>query len=110
MSNRIELAQSGYQAYARDDRAVLEDLLAEDFVFYSPVDDCNDRQAYFERCWPNHETTEAFEFTRSVESGDDVIVTYEATKTDGKRFRNTEVLTFEGDRIVKQEVYWGWDV
>jgi hypothetical protein len=31
-------------------------------------------------------------------------------KTDGRRFRNTEVLTFDGDQICKQEVYLGWDL
>jgi len=45
-----------------------------------------------------------------VESGDEVIVTYELTKTDGRRFCNTEVLTFEDERIVRAEVYFGWDL
>jgi hypothetical protein len=26
------------------------------------------------------------------------------------RFRNTEVLTFEGDTICRQEVYFRWDL
>ena len=47
---------------------------------------------------------------RLVEAGDEVIVTYESKKTDGRRFRNTEVLTFEGDKIRRQEVYFGWDL
>ncbi len=38
-----------------------------------------------------------------------MIVTYEATRTDGSRFRNTEVLTFDGDKIRRAEVYFGWD-
>jgi len=33
-----------------------------------------------------------------------------STKTDGKRFRNTEILTFEGDKIRRTEVYFGWDL
>jgi hypothetical protein len=37
-------------------------------------------------------------------------VTYESTKTYGRRFRNTEVLTFEGDKISSQGVYFGWDL
>jgi hypothetical protein len=41
---------------------------------------------------------------------DEVVVTYECTTTDGRRFRNTELLTFEGDRIRKVEVYFGWDL
>jgi hypothetical protein len=39
-----------------------------------------------------------------------VIVTYESTKTDGKRFRNTEIFSFDGDEISKVEVYFGWDL
>ena len=39
-----------------------------------------------------------------------MFVTYEATNTDGRRFRNTEIFGFDGDRIVSQEVYFGWDV
>jgi hypothetical protein len=36
--------------------------------------------------------------------------TYECTRTDGTRFRNTEVLTFDRDQISKVEVYFGWDL
>ena len=39
-----------------------------------------------------------------------MIVTYESTKTDGRRFRNTEVLTFDGEQIKRIEVYFGWDL
>ena len=37
-------------------------------------------------------------------------MTYEATRNDGTRFRNTEVLTFRGDKLAKAEVYFGWDL
>jgi hypothetical protein len=47
---------------------------------------------------------------RLIESGDEVIVTYVLTKTDGTRARNTEILTFDGDKTSKVEVYFGWDV
>lgn len=39
-----------------------------------------------------------------------MLLTYEATRADGTRFRNTEVLTFAGERIVRAEVYFGWDL
>jgi hypothetical protein len=39
-----------------------------------------------------------------------VIITYEARKTDGSRFRNTEVLTFNGAKICQAEVYFGWNL
>ncbi|HZO59042.1 MAG TPA: nuclear transport factor 2 family protein, partial [Solirubrobacterales bacterium] len=83
---------------------------ADDYTFYSPPDPGIDRATYFERCWPNAETIDAFEFKRLVEVGDEVLVTYESTKTDGRRFRNTELFGFDGDKIARTEVYFGWDV
>ena len=53
---------------------------------------------------------ESFEFVRLIEDGDEVVVTYESTKTDGRRLRNTEVLTFAGDQLRRAEVYFGWDL
>jgi ketosteroid isomerase-like protein len=108
--DRLQLARDCYEAYASGDRDVVEALLTEDFTFYSPPDPGIDRATYFERCWPNSELIAAFEFIRLIEAGDEVVVTYESTKTDGARFRNTEVLTFAGDRIRRAEVYFGWDV
>jgi hypothetical protein len=90
---------------------VIEELLSDHFTFSGPADVCIDRATYFERCWPNAEQIAAFEFERLIESGDEVIVTYESTKTDGRRFRNTEVLTFDGDdKTCKAEVYFGWNL
>jgi ketosteroid isomerase-like protein len=108
--DRKKLARDAYGAYESGDRSVIEELLTDDFTFYSPADVGIDRATYFERCWPNAELIETFEFKRLVEAGDEVIVTYESRKTDGSRFRNTEVLTFEGDRISMAEVYFGWDL
>ena len=108
--DRLQAAQDSYGAYESKDRDAIEALLADDFTFYSPYDAGIDRAEYFERCWPNAETTRSFEFVRLVEHGDEVLVTYELTKTDGGRFRNTEVLTFDGDKIRKAEVYFGWDL
>jgi ketosteroid isomerase-like protein len=110
--DRLQLARDAYGAYESGDRRVIEKLLADDLTFYSPPDPDPgiDREQYFERCWPNAELIESFEFKRLIESGDEVIVTYESTKTDGHRFRNTEILTFDGDKIRKVEVYFGWDL
>jgi ketosteroid isomerase-like protein len=108
--DRLKLARESYGAYESGDRRVIEDLLTDDFAFYSPVDVGIDRATYFERCWPNSELIEAFDFKRLVEIGDEVVVTYESRKTDGRRFRNTEILTFEGDKICKAEVYFGWNL
>ena len=108
--DRKQLARDAYVAYQTGDRELIERLLADQLTFYSPYDVGIDRDRYFERCWPNAEQLESFEFVRLIESGDELVVTYEATKTDGKRFRNTEVLTFDGDEISRVEVYFGWDI
>jgi ketosteroid isomerase-like protein len=110
MSDRLETARRTYEAFASGDRSLIEDVLSDDLVFFSPADVGIDRATYFERCWPNAGRISAFEFVRLYEAGDEVIVTYEATRTDGSRFRNTEVLTFEGERISRIEVYFGWDL
>jgi ketosteroid isomerase-like protein len=108
--DRLQLAREIYDAYGSGDRQVVEELLSDDFTFYSPPDPGIDRATYFERCWPNSGRIESFEFVRLIEWGDEVVVTYEGTRTDGTRFRNTEVLTFDGDKISKAEVYFGWDL
>lgn len=109
-ADRLQLTREIYGAYVSGDRRVVEDLLSEDFTFYSPADVGIDRSRYFERCWPNAETIADFQFMRLLEVGDEVVVTYESTKTDGRRFCNTEVLTFEGEKLRKVEVYFGWNL
>ena len=50
-----------------------------------------------------------FDFVRTIEAGDEVIVTYEVTNIGGgDRGRNTETFTFSGDRTRAVEVYFGW--
>jgi ketosteroid isomerase-like protein len=108
--DRTGLARASYAAYERGDRQALERLIADDFVFWSPQDAGIDRATYFNRCWPNNDTLAAFEFKRLHEVGDEVVVTYEAERNDGSRFRNTEILTFAGDQLTVAEVYFGWNL
>jgi hypothetical protein len=108
--DRIDLARACYAAYEHGDRPAMEDLVGDGFRFWSPVDEGIDRAAYFERCWPNHEHLAAFRFVRLVADGDAVVVTYEAERTGASRFRNTEVLTFTGDKLTTVEVYFGWNL
>jgi ketosteroid isomerase-like protein len=109
-NNRLQTVRDSYSAYESGDRSVIEQILSEDFTFYSPPDPGIDRATYFERCWPNSQSLERFEFVRLIEAGDEVVATYETTRTDGSRFRNTEVFTFDGDKIAKVEVYFGWNL
>ncbi len=107
--NRSDIARALYEGFASADRGAVEQLLSPDFTFSARPDPFR-RDGYFERCWPGAGSGDAFEFVRLVESGDEVIVTYERTRADGGRGRNTEILTFDGGQIARAEVYFGWDV
>jgi ketosteroid isomerase-like protein len=111
MPELLELARRAYEAYESGDRRLLEDLLDDDFRFFSPADVGIDRERYFERCWPNAGRIAGYEFPRLLEAGEgEVLVTYEATRVDGTRFRNTEVMTFRGGKLLRVEVYFGWEL
>ena len=110
MSDRVNTARELYLAFAAGDRDVVEGILADEFTFSSPVDVGLDRAGYFERCWPGAGQAQQFQFVRLVETSDEVIVTYEMTHQDGGRGRNTEILSFDGDRITGAEVYFGWNL
>src|SRR5215204_3674533 len=104
------IARAAYQAYVTKDRAAIEELIGRDFHFTSPLDNRLDRETYFQRCWPNSNMIAGFDFIDLVTDGDRVFVTYEGRNTDGRRFRNTEILTIRDRHIVDVEVYFGWSV
>src|SRR3954468_16893467 len=110
MPSNAQLVRDNFRAYETGDRELVESLLAEDFTFSSPADVAIDRTRYFERCWPNAGNLAGFEFVRMIESGDDVVVTYEAERVDGSRFRNTEIHTVTGGQVARVEVYFGWNL
>ena len=50
-----------------------------------------------------------FELVRLIESGGEVVVTYESNGSGAGRGRNTEVFTFDGEeKLTRTEVYFGW--
>ena len=75
-------------------------------MFSAPPDPKLDRDGYFERCWPGAGRNQDFDLVRLIESGDELVVTYESTVSGGEsRGRNTEVLTFDDEnRISRIEV------
>jgi hypothetical protein len=108
--DHVRIARETYGAYESGNREMVEKHLSPEFRFYSPADIGIDLSTYWTRCWPNAEMIAGFDFKRIIDRGDEVVVTYEATKTDGKRFRNTEILTFDGEKIAVAEVYFGWNL
>jgi hypothetical protein len=109
-SDRLAIARDCYRAYEDGDRSLIEPHLAPGFTFFSPADPGIDRDRYFERCWPNAELLRSFRLVRLFEHEDDVVVTYEAERHDGTRFRNTEILSFESELVARVEVYFGWNL
>jgi len=109
MATPEEIVRKSFKAYETKDRAAIETVIADVFHFTSPLDNGIDRKTYFERCWPNSEPLERFDIVRMI-TDDQVFVTYEAHTKDGRRFRNSEVFTVRGLKIVEVEVYFGWSI
>jgi ketosteroid isomerase-like protein len=109
MTDKAGLIRDMFAAYHACDRAAVERAFADDFVFTSPHDDRIDKTAYFERCWPASISgwMKAQDIERIVVDGNSAFVTYRCVTNDGKSFRNTEFVTFDGERIKSIDVYFG---
>ena len=106
-ASKPEIIRAIFAAYLSNDREVVEESLTDDFRFTSPYDDEIDKATYFERCWRNSDWIERHELERIFVEGDEAFVTYKCTAKGGKSFRNTELFTFEGDRVKRIDVYFG---
>lgn len=106
----VSIVRECYRAYADNDRAAAEAVIADDFHFTSPLDNRIDRATYFARCWPNHEWITGYDFVRLIQDGEQVVATYIGQSSRGKPFRNTEILTVRDGKIVEVEVYFGWSL
>ena len=109
-STPVAIVHACLQAYVDKDRAAIEKLLDEDYRFTSPIDNALDRATYMKLCWPNSVTMARFDEIHAVEDGDHAFVVYEAQMSNGKRFRNCEVHTVRGGKLLNTEVYFGWDL
>lgn len=110
-SDPVAVVRAVFAAWHTGDRAALETLLADDFRFYSPNDDGLDRAQYFETCWPHHGELTGHDLVRIVCVKPGVVaVTYVAARTDGRRFRNTEVFAIRDGRVTEVEVFFGRDL
>src|SRR5687767_2014837 len=105
-----QLARGLFEAFVQRDRAAAELLIARDFRFTSPLDNRLDRNAYFQICWPNGQNIRAMDMQYIATFGERVFVTYEGVRSDGTRFRNTEMLRFKEGQLCEVEVYFGWNV
>jgi ketosteroid isomerase-like protein len=109
-NNRVQLVKSLYEAFMSGNRKFYEEHLSDDFIFSSPVDVGLDKDGYFNRCWPGSGKGGKIKYIRLIESGSEVVVTYESTSIDGKKGRNTEIIGFDGNKVSSIEVYFGWAI
>lgn len=105
----VAIARAVYEAYVAKDLAAIEKLIADDFHFTSPLDNRIDRATYFARCWPNSDRITGFDFINLVPDRGRVFVTNEG-RANGRKFRNTEIVTVRNNQIVDVEVYFGWSI
>lgn len=108
MKTPAEIVRVCYAAYETKDRAALEALLAPDFTFTSPLDDCISRDVYFDRCWPNSQHLDRFEIEKLFAEDNEVFAQYRAFPSGGGApFRNTEFFTLRDGQITHVDVYFG---
>ncbi|MGP8297293.1 nuclear transport factor 2 family protein [Streptomyces inhibens] len=107
MSN-VEVVRAAFAAYLAQDRAAIDRLLAEDFVFTSPQDDHIDKAAFLEVCFPTADRLRRQEILDAVAIDDEqVYVRYAYELKTGERHRNVEVQTVRDGRITEAQVYFG---
>jgi ketosteroid isomerase-like protein len=109
-AENVATARALYDAVEAKDRRTAEQLIADDFRFFSPYDNGLDRSRYFQICWPQAKRFRDFKLTDTIADGERVFVTYEAALEDGERIRNAEVLTVRNGRVSAVEVYFGWNI
>jgi ketosteroid isomerase-like protein len=108
-TSTAEIVRSYFSAFQSKDRQAIEELLARDFTFTSPLDDHISRAKYFERCWPYSELSRIFRIVNLFENGNEAFVRYECELTDHGTFRNTEYFRVEAGKIREICVYFGGD-
>ncbi len=106
--NKIpDLVRRLFAAYLAQDRSALEDILSDDFTFNSPRDDHINKTQYFERCFPYADQFRSHHIEQICADGNAAFVRYLAETRDGARFRNTEYILTDGDKIKAVDVYFG---
>lgn len=81
-TSKPDIIRAIFAAYLANDRARVDDALADDFHFTSPHDDNIDKPIYFERCWNNTDWIARHELERILVEGEEAFVTYRCIARD----------------------------
>lgn len=103
----VAVVRSLFDAFICGRREAADALIADDFTFTSPYDDCIGRDAYFEKCWPNRSRFADFEIECVAAGPQAAFVTYRASLKSGDTFRNTEYLTVRDGQVKSVDVFFG---
>ena len=106
-TSNVKMIKDYYAAYEKKDWNMLTSLLADGFIFNSPLDTNINLTTYKQRCWPNAVNIKRFDIDKLVINGDDAFVTYNGWTTDGRLFRNTEYFRFQDGKIKENACYFG---
>jgi ketosteroid isomerase-like protein len=103
-----DVVRACIQAYLTQDRAAIELLLAEDYVFTSPQDDHIGKAEFLDRCFPTVSRLRSQRIIELVPAGQDgVLQMYEYELTTGERYRNAEFSTVRGGQLTETQVFFG---
>ena len=103
-----DVVRASFEAYLSQDRAAVERLLADDYVFTSPQDDHIGKAAFLERCFPTSDRLSSQVILRLVDTDDGgVFILYEYELKTGERYRNTEFSTVRDGRLAETQVFFG---
>ena len=110
MTDPTEVVRRLFQAFNDDDRDAAKALMAEDYRFFSPIDNGIDKVGFFARCWPSDNGVGDFRIERVFVDGDTVAYTFEAKSKDGRRLRNMGLNKIRDGQIFEAECYFGWSL
>jgi ketosteroid isomerase-like protein len=106
-----DVVRAAFDAYVTQDRAAMERLLAEDYVFTSPQDDHIGKADFLERCFPTAGRVDWQEIVELAGTGEDgVFIMYEYQLKSGDRHRNTEFSTVRDGQLTETLVFFGGKV
>src|SRR6202034_4741597 len=103
-----DVVRASVEAYLALDRAAVEVLLAEDYVFTSPQDDHIGKADFLDRCFPTADRVAWQEIVELAGAGEDgVFIMYEYQLKSGDRHRNTEFSTVRDGQLTETVVFFG---
>lgn len=109
MTATEETVRRYYRLWEGRDWAPFDAILSEAFTFTSANDDDHISKAAFRTdCWETQKDfTDRFDIERLFADGDEAFVQYVCHTTNGRTFRNVELITLEGGRIASIECFFG---